>query len=106
MADIQDFTPGPWFAKGRYIGTKNHMSFVGECRDVNGNWSDDAKSRADAKLMAAAPELLDAGKSAASWMERWASHAGSCKGDQECTCGLIAIRGELGGAIAKATGGR
>lgn len=54
------FTPGPWFAKGRYIGTKNHMSYIGECRDVNGNWSDDAKSSGDAQLIAAAPTLLEA----------------------------------------------
>lgn len=54
------FTPGPWFAYGRYIGTKNHKSAVAECRDVNGNWSDDVKSSADAKLIAAAPELLEA----------------------------------------------
>ena len=53
-------TPGPWFAYGRYIGTKNHKSAVGECRDVNGNWSDDAKSSADARLIAAAPDLLEA----------------------------------------------
>ena len=53
-------TPGPWFAHGRYIGTKNHKSAVGECRDVNGNWSDDAQSSANASLIAAAPELLEA----------------------------------------------
>lgn len=55
-------TPGPWFARGRYIGTRNHMSYVGECRDVNGNWCDDAKACADASLIAAAPELLDLAK--------------------------------------------
>lgn len=63
-------TPGPWFAHGRYIGTKNHKSAVGECRDVNGNWSDDAKSSADAKLIAAAPELLEALQDALALLER------------------------------------
>lgn len=57
---MSNHTPGPWFAKGRYIGTKNHMSYIGECRDVNGNWSDDAKASADAQLIASAPELLEA----------------------------------------------
>lgn len=51
-------TPGPWFAKGRYIGTKNHMSLVGECRDVNGDWTNEAPASANARLIAAAPELL------------------------------------------------
>ena len=97
-------TPGPWFAHGRYIGTKNHKSAVGECRDVNGNWSDDARSSANASLIAAAPELLEAGASAGAWLERWAKHVGSCRGDSECTCGLVAVRSELASALAKATG--
>lgn len=58
MTSEVKFTPGPWFAYGRYIGTKNHKSAIAECRDVNGNWSDDAKSSADAKLIASAPDLL------------------------------------------------
>lgn len=64
-------TPTPWVANGRYIGTTNHMSAVGECRDVNGNWCDDVKSSADAafivravnshdKLVEALKALLDA----------------------------------------------
>lgn len=57
-ADNVKHTPGPWFAKGRYIGTKNHMSAIGECRDVNGNWSNDAPASANARLIAAAPDLL------------------------------------------------
>lgn len=31
------------------------MSYIGEARDENGNWSDTAKSRKDATLIAAAP---------------------------------------------------
>lgn len=42
-----------WFVHGRYIGTKNHMSYIGECRDVNGNWSDDAKSSKNGRYIAA-----------------------------------------------------
>lgn len=33
-------TPGPWASRGRYVGTPNHMSFIAECRDENGNWTD------------------------------------------------------------------
>lgn len=50
-------TPGPWVSSGRYIGTPTHMSYVGEVRDQNGNWSDTAKSRHDAALIAASPDL-------------------------------------------------
>ena len=62
----QQFTPaqleawaglGPWVASGRYIGTPTHMSYVAAARDENGNWSDTAKSRRDATLIAAAPDL-------------------------------------------------
>lgn len=47
-------TPGPWVSQGRYIGTPKHMSYVGEVRDQNGNWSDTTKSRSDAAFIAAA----------------------------------------------------
>lgn len=45
-------TPGPWVSQGRYIGTPNHMGFIGEVRDQNGNWSDTAKSTGDAAFIA------------------------------------------------------
>ena len=57
-------TPGPWFASGRYIGTVNHMSYIGECRNAADNWSDDCPASANARLIAAAPELLEALKEA------------------------------------------
>ncbi len=50
---------GPWFAYGRYIGTTNHKSSIGECRDENGNWSDTARSSGNARILAAAPALRD-----------------------------------------------
>ncbi|WP_162405132.1 hypothetical protein [Pseudoxanthomonas jiangsuensis] len=53
-------TPGPWFASGRYIGTFNHKSAIGECRSASGCWSDDEPASANARLIAAAPELLEA----------------------------------------------
>ena len=59
-------TKGPWVSQGRYIGTPNHMSYVGEVRDQNGNWTDTAKSRSDAALIVAAvnalPELIAAAR--------------------------------------------
>lgn len=60
MSEKLKHTPGPWFAHGRYIGTENHKSFIGECRDMNGNWSNDAPASSNARLIAAAPELLEA----------------------------------------------
>jgi hypothetical protein len=45
-------TPGPWVAQGRYLGTPNHMSFVAECRDQNGNWTTDRMSKANATFIA------------------------------------------------------
>lgn len=47
-------TQREWKSHGRYIGTVNHMSCVGEVRDENGNWSDTAKSTKDAAFIAAA----------------------------------------------------
>jgi hypothetical protein len=61
-------TPLPWVANGRYIGTPNHLSYVGEVRDENGNWSDTVKSRGDAAFIVRACnshyELLDCLKEA------------------------------------------
>lgn len=52
-------TPTPWAANGRYIGTTNHMSAVGECRDMNGNWCDDAKASANASFIVSAVNSHD-----------------------------------------------
>ena len=52
-------TPGPWKADGRYIGTLNHMSFIGEVRDQNGNWSDTVHSASNSAFIAAAnPKVI------------------------------------------------
>jgi len=56
-------TPGPWVAQGRYIGVKGHMSYIGECGDQNGNWTNEPMAVANARLIAAAPDLLEALKS-------------------------------------------
>jgi|GEM_PF-4867163 len=57
IAQLVGFTPGPWVSNGRYIGTPKHMSFIGECRDSNGDWSNTSGSVKNAALIAAAPDL-------------------------------------------------
>lgn len=63
-------TPGPWVSRGRYIGTPNHMSYIAECRDQNGNWSNEPMALANARLIAAAPDLLEALKAAVAVADR------------------------------------
>lgn len=43
---------------------------------------------------------LDALESASAWLDRSATHVGSCRGDGQCTCGLVAIRAEAVRALA------
>ena len=57
LTSLTGFTPGPWVKTRRYIGTPKHKSFIAECRDINGNWSDTAMSVSNAALIAAAPDL-------------------------------------------------
>lgn len=45
-------------------------------------------------------EIIDAAKSSLSWLKTWAIHAGSCKSEKFCTCGLAAVRSELEFAIS------
>ena len=42
-------------------------------------------------------EALEAAKS---WIERWASHVGNCRGGNECTCGRTAILAECAAALS------
>ena len=67
---MSNHTPGPWFASGRYIGTFNHKSAIGECRSASECWSDDEPASANARLIAAAPELLEACQTFAEWLRR------------------------------------
>lgn len=48
-------------------------------------------------------ELRDAAEAALSWLERWAMHVGKCPADENCTCGLVAIRHELAIALQPLT---
>jgi len=90
-------TPLPWVSKGRYIGGPMHMSYVGEVRDENGNWSDTAKSRDDAAFIVRACnshyDLLEAAK----WAEAAISPFSK---DPAGKSGIAKLRA----AIAKAEG--
>lgn len=86
-------TPGPWVAKGRYIGVENHMSYIAECRDYNGNWTNAPIAVANARLIAAAPELLHALELARDHLE-----VSNYEGKEDETLALI------NAAIAKAKG--
>ena len=66
---MSEHTSGPWLAQGRYIGVKGHMSYIGECSDQNGNWTNEPMAVANARLIAAAPELLEALKDATEGLE-------------------------------------
>ena len=69
MKTAEKATPGPWKATGRYIGTLNHASFIGECRDINGNWSDEGMASENGIYIAAAnPDLILA--LCRDWMEK------------------------------------
>lgn len=58
LAALTGYTPGPWVSRGRYIGVSRHLSFIGECRHINGLWSDRETAINNARLIAAAPDLL------------------------------------------------
>ena len=45
------------------------------------------------------PDMEEALRSAAAWLDRWAVHVGACAGGDRCTCGLTAIRSEVASAI-------
>jgi dienelactone hydrolase len=81
------------------------MSSIGECRDVNGNWSDDAKAHANANLIAAAPDLYAELEGAVEEMKIALEFAGGCDHSVGlCSCELIRrIEGSIA-VLAKARG--
>lgn len=44
--------------------------------------------------------VREALESAKSWIERWTSHVGNCRGGNECTCGRTAILAECAAALS------
>lgn len=53
-------TPGPWHSTGRYVGSGHAKMNICECSDNSGCWSNAPEAVANARLIAAAPELLEA----------------------------------------------
>src|SRR5437879_4477679 len=91
-------TPGPWFANEETYGTppkvqvrEKHGSGTLICMVGNTHASED-KILANARLIAAAPDLLEALKSIATE---------AAKSDEDCLVGILAISH---GAIAKVLG--
>lgn len=50
-------TQGEWRSRERWVGTPNHMSFIAECRDQNGNWTREPMPLANADFIAHAPQM-------------------------------------------------
>ena len=46
--------------------------------------------------------VVDALATAEAWLEAWGSHVGGCDGGSRCTCGLEAVKAEIGHAIYQA----
>jgi len=68
----EKYTPGPWVADGPFVGTAsetrelNH-DILSACHD---NFN---QALANAKLIAAAPDMLEALEKAEKWLKGWAS---------------------------------
>lgn len=92
---MTEHTPGPWVVRsGHLMGLT--VTIMRDLKLWNG-------VEADIRLIAAAPELLEALRSCESWIDRWTAHIGNCKGGNECSCGRSAVLHEALDAITKAT---
>ena len=104
-------TPGPWTLERVWEGYLIHAPSAGyvpsrpiatvkECRRA------DAEAAANARLIAAAPELLEQLNIASGWIGTEIINIGPCDhGVGICTCGDRAMLADIRAAIAKATGG-
>jgi hypothetical protein len=92
-----EHTPGPW-----RTGTKRYMAdplYIEAGEGVNFTIIGKARTLADARLIAAAPDLLAACERAVDLLHKYANDASSHR-----TSTIRVIRDELRAAIAKATG--
>lgn len=87
-------TPGPWHSTGRYVGSGHAKMNICECSDNSGCWSNAPEAVANARLIAAAPELLEALLAMTELVE-WAKQCFVFEADTD----------RAKSAIAKATGG-
>ena len=93
-------TPGPWQIKHRVniIGsTGRSVASAGGYTTNTDNGEHILENEANARLIAAAPDLLEACKEAEDWLEE---HGG----DQNCDPGLRGLLRQVRSAIDKATG--
>lgn len=102
-------TPGPWeFVIGDSYGSQDAIirSVRDDPRDVqvvmraetHPSWIEDPEFLADCKLMAAAPELMEACKAAMDWIDKFGEHAPIQFG------GEAELYQQLRAALAKAKG--
>lgn len=89
---MEKHTPGPWYVKAQAM---NHVGIFKNDGDQRIKIAQACSSGEDAKLMAAAPELLEALKQIAEW-------AGPPNGSEFGTLNKIALIASK--AIANATG--
>ena len=87
-------TPGPWTVDNQYIHGPDGIRFLAVAGDGAG--------QANARLIAAAPELLDAAKLVLAWYEAENNHAGTSFMERVDMC--RDSENALRAAIAKATG--
>lgn len=66
MTLFDDHTPAPWYAFQNFVSDKKDFGFSADGSRIGEtpNWVIDAESEADAHLIAAAPELLEAARRA------------------------------------------
>lgn len=50
---MSEHTKEPWVSTGRYIGVPNHKSYIAECRDQNGNWTNELMPLANGRRIVA-----------------------------------------------------
>ncbi len=94
-------TPGPWHSTGRYVGSGHAKMNICECSDNSGCWSNAPEAVANARLIAAAPELLEACMAMLEWDDREKDHAVDFYAGMDlCRAAFDKARA----AIAKATG--
>lgn len=71
MSKKSRHTPGPWYYDGPSLNTGAHIIHVaeGEIAEAFASWNSETEATANARLIAAAPELLDALESACDMLE-------------------------------------
>lgn len=107
MTGTPPCTPGPWVAGEKGLEDIVYDSRGARVASVDCWFSDkldNAQGIANAKLIAAAPDMHAALSAVHAWLGRWAVHAGRCEGGVRCTCGLLAITTEAEIALIKAQG--